>query len=107
MLQGWQTLLGIECVSIVKQNEQHNDRLSAAVQFIISSIKGDTIYTICPRNRLWVAPLFDEGILLGSIVVSVKPAELLAVGSHDCHVKLHLGLHKYIRIDLQAVITSV
>ncbi len=53
--------------------------------------------------------MFEEGILLGSIVINVRAttAVSLAIGSHGCHVKLHLGLHKYLYIDLQAIVTSV
>lgn len=69
----------------------------------IAAIKGDTIYTINPWSNLWVAATFEEAILLGKIVLVVKGIRL-APGSHDCQVKLHLGMNKYCVIDLKAFV---
>lgn len=69
----------------------------------IVAIKGDTIYTINPRSNRWIAPTFEEAILLGKIVLVVRGVKL-SPGSHDCHVKFYLGLNKYCVINLQAFV---
>ena len=91
--QGWQTLFGIEC---------HLKSFNDKSVFIVNAIKGDTIYTICPKTEQWIAPSFEEGILLGCVTVTIK-ASSLSVGSHDCHVKFHIGFQRFLYINLQAV----
>ncbi len=72
-------------------------------RFEISAIKGDTIYTMRPQSSMWVAPSFDKGILLGCIQVIIRGVSV-PVGSCDCRVKLHLGLQKYLCVELQAIV---
>lgn len=93
--QGWQTLLGVSCSKPSSKQPTAN--------FEVSAIKGDTIYTLRPRSAVWIAPSFEEGILLGRIELIIRGVSL-PVGSHDCHVKLHLGLNKHLYISLQAAI---
>ena len=75
----------------------------SSLQLEISAIKGDTIYTLRPRNSVWVAPTFEDGILLGCITLIVKAVSLPA-GSHDLRVKLHIGQQTCICITLQATV---
>jgi hypothetical protein len=81
--QGWQTLIGVLCME----------------PFRISSIKGDTIYSIFPCAATWSPPSFEEGILLGGVVITIKAPPIIST-VYDCHVKLCLGSMEMISITL-------
>lgn len=84
--------MGVACVAVV----------TIATPLNISSIKGDTIYSVFPRSSRWVSPSFKEGILLGTITILLKTTPTIT-GFNEYHVMLYLGSEEFVDIQLKVL----
>ena len=94
--QGWQTLSSVEC---------HYSGPSSDNVFKISSIEGDTFFTIQPKSSHWNTHSVDEGILLGRATILVK-AVPVASRDYTCQLRFGIGFHELLYINLELMLRS-
>ena len=90
--EAWQTLVGVVCIVIPPTQSP----------LAITSIKGDTIYSIFPRSQKWVATTFKESVLLGRVSVLVKTTPTKS-GFNEYHVRLYVGCMECIDVELKVL----
>ena len=90
--EAWQTLVGVVCIAIPPTQSP----------LTITSIKGDTIYSIFPRSQKWTPATFKESVLLGRVSVLVKTTPTKS-GFNDYHVRLYFGCMECIDVELKVL----